>query len=1005
MEKNENTIPLYPYNGRSLNLIDKFYIFGYNYLSLKRFLLDQNPGIKVNKDEGVFKIEEEPSTLNEITHDFKKQLVDPETIKKLIFPNSLFFYYIEEKKEDNNYNKNKFKFEKDYFTKVDLSEDRTNCPTSFRSIFSCSPLEGKNSRKCQNGFAYTFYRKFWKKKEINGKQYIFYIPYTFCIISEYTYYKSFEKLFRCIRKMFAQPIIYIPIEILLYKIVLSTPSPLNTDVILDLDLMCNQGQLISSFNKNATENELYKSSNTTRQSNKELKETNFTKISKDDLGHFKEKQKTNENPFETKLKFKYLSGYPLIQFNLAKVLFHTLSIENIIKVFIFSFLEKDIVFFSESNEYLTLTINAYGNFNYPLNDAEYFYNIGAISLEAFQKNDVFGIKNSSSIIAINNKYVENFLSNINRIDEYLIVDLDKGILPNEYTSSFTKLIKLIENICREKSSCLFLKETNFYRAINRLFKRLKEIYDKKEIYFDKEFIDFNEEIKSGSIDELNKSIQEAFYESLIFLSLYYYENIIIEQDKNEIKIKFIENCETFGNYTKEESLLLNEMKESMKFKGSFSQFVMYHNPIDLLKIPLTFTEEFLSVFSRKKINIENKNIKYFDLIDKLYLSNKLNEIKTLDFSYDMSKYIQNFKDIIDREIQENNKNNLSSLIKIGDNQGQKILTYQSYELDENIIIKYNHLIKNLPECQYYTLVSNDFSKEENLIKEIDVTEVETEFDKYMTEDKIISPEDLCSANIILLFSICLESFPDNFESNIYLSYLFQIFKPYRKHLVPLLRIIYKLYKKAFEENNNKIKERMNFCFFKCFNYIGQKRIVPNENLMIIINKINSLISEEKNNNFVINNIGKKETPEGNDNIRDALEFTITEKNLHIHYNFTYDRFYNENYIVDKVNTENRGSFELPKGKGRIFAPKIRYLEREKDFIECGFICQKDLYEKISKEYNKYFENLDFDKVTKFIIIEACLNIFIFLRNNKKFKDCDDIIKIIEIIFYIFKNIK
>ena len=283
--------------------------------------------------------------------------------------------------------------------------------------------------------------------------------------------------------------------------------------------------------------------------------------------------------------------------------------------------------------------------------------------------------------------------------------------------------------------------------------------------------------------------------------------------------------------------------------------------------------------------------------------------------------------------------------------------------------------------------------------------METEFDKYMTEDKIISPEDLCSANIILLFSICLESFPDNFESNIYLSYLFQIFKPYRKHLVPLLRIIYKLYKKAFEENNNKIKERMNFCFFKCFNYIGQKRIVPNENLMIIINKINSLISEEKNNNFVINNIGKKETPEGNDNIRDALEFTITEKNLHIHYNFTYDRFYNENYIVDKVNTENRGSFELPKEKGRIFAPKIRYLEREKDFIECGFICQKDLYEKISKEYNKYFENLDFDKVTKFIIIEACLNIFIFLRNNKKFNDSDDIIKIIEIIFYIFKNIK
>ena len=36
MNKIENTFPLYPYNGRALNLIDKFYIFGYNYLTLKK---------------------------------------------------------------------------------------------------------------------------------------------------------------------------------------------------------------------------------------------------------------------------------------------------------------------------------------------------------------------------------------------------------------------------------------------------------------------------------------------------------------------------------------------------------------------------------------------------------------------------------------------------------------------------------------------------------------------------------------------------------------------------------------------------------------------------------------------------------------------------------------------------------------------------------------------------------------------------------------------------------
>ena len=104
----------------------------------------------------------------------------------------------------------------------------------------------------------------------------------------------------------------------------------------------------------------------------------------------------SNDPFETMVKFKYLSGYPIIQYNLAKVLFHKLSIEKIIDIFLFTFLEQNVIFFSENLEYLSLTLNSYANFNYPLNDAEYFYNIGAISLKNFQGDETqFGIKNST----------------------------------------------------------------------------------------------------------------------------------------------------------------------------------------------------------------------------------------------------------------------------------------------------------------------------------------------------------------------------------------------------------------------------------------------------------------------------------------------------------------------------------------------------------------------------------------------------------------------------------
>ena len=78
--------PLYPYDGRSSLLIDKFYIFGYNYLTLKKYLIDEFPKIP---EENIpintlipFQLEEEPSLLTEITNDFNKEIISSELIHK-----------------------------------------------------------------------------------------------------------------------------------------------------------------------------------------------------------------------------------------------------------------------------------------------------------------------------------------------------------------------------------------------------------------------------------------------------------------------------------------------------------------------------------------------------------------------------------------------------------------------------------------------------------------------------------------------------------------------------------------------------------------------------------------------------------------------------------------------------------------------------------------------------------------------------------------------------------
>jgi hypothetical protein len=374
--------PLYPYDGRSSLLIDKFYIFGYNYLTLKKYLIDQFP--KLPEESApmntliTFHLEEEPSILTEVTNDFNKKILNSESIHKLIFPNNVNFYYRIEEDTNNPEKKGLDTITTCKFEKIDFSENRDGIPLSYRVIFSSNSLQNLTTKKIQNGFAYTFYRKFFKQKFFSNKKLTFYVPFTFCVISEFPFYKSFEDLFKCIRKIYSQESIYIPIEILLYKIIKLTPSPINTDVVLDLELICNQEKVFKNYKNDKVNIKIANTDKIDYEFNRE--HLNIEKEEEEEeLDDFKIIDKKDfirtmkrKNKNEYKIKFKYLSGYPLIQYNLAKVLFKTLSIENIINIFLFTFLEENIIFFSENIEFLTLTLNAFASFNFPFNDMQYF---------------------------------------------------------------------------------------------------------------------------------------------------------------------------------------------------------------------------------------------------------------------------------------------------------------------------------------------------------------------------------------------------------------------------------------------------------------------------------------------------------------------------------------------------------------------------------------------------------------------------------------------------------
>ena len=1039
MNKIENTSPLYPYNGRALNLIDKFYIFGYNYLTLKKYLIDETPKISEIKLDsegfGSFKLKEEPSTLSEISHDYNKEIIDNESIKKLIYPNDLFILFSIKEKENiflrrqTLIRRSTIEFQGDPFTKIEFSESKNECSKEYKVFFSITPMEGNTGRKCQNGFAYTFYRKFWKTQKDGDKEYSFYIPYTFCIISEYPYYRSYERLFRCISMMFAQQSTYIPIEILLYKIISLTPSPINTDVILDLDLMCNQKKIFSHLPKRTITDKHIMftpslSSNVKPKINKFLPD-DFDIIEEGEIPSIDMIQKIKDEPYVTKIKFKYLSGYPLIQYNLAKVLFHTLSINQIINIFLFSFLEQNIIFFSEDIEYLSLTINSYMNFNYPLNDAQYFYNMGIISLESFKNDDsIFGIKSFTSIIAINNKFVDDYMSKTSNIGGHIVVDLDKGDLKiakeNNEDDNNEKLNELINNILEDNADYKYLEKTYLYVMIKRLQNSLNEILKKKNTkntFFSKEFTYFNDEPYSGSIEEINKSIQEAFYESILILSMYIYENILIleddnknikkEEKKNFMKIEFNNSYTNKEKYKKEELLIIKELLESMKLKGSFDQFIMEHNPIDLYKIPLTFMDEFVSFIFKKEFNVKTKNIKYFDLIDELYNSRKLTKIKNINFNSDIYKYIENCRKKINREIFENDKKRFNHddtiIVKIADYQNKKIIKYQTYELDDRILLKYIYIIKSLTEKQYSELISENLFKGENCIKKISITEVESRIENFCILDEFLSDEDLCCINIIILFSLSLKYFPEDFSYNTNLSVLLHSFFVFRKYISIFLQILYKLYMQALQEKKINTKNKLKLCFYFTINYIRIKNLFPNEYLMFIINKFFKSILDFDNDNAEDNEISIE-----NNMIDNELIFKKMQKNIYISYNFSSVKSYDEKFIFDKLTKEKVDSFSINIGeKTEKIKPRIKYVfykNNKINKIETNFLGQKEIYTLIINEYNKYYENLDFSILNYDKILYSCMNIFIYLRNNEFFKGSYEIKNIMENIFYIFTNI-
>ena len=201
-------------------------------------------------------------------------------------------------------------------------------------IFSINPLDNNGSKKSYNGLGFIFFIQMDHKTndKIDGT---IYVPAAYVILSEYPYFYHFNEICKLIYKQMRKESDEIPIEILLYNIVKYMESPINKSINLTFIAPLNFKFKDKGNNLSNILNPLYSLSRD------EYQIPNFF--------------------------FHQLSGYPYMDINLS-FLFNLISPEIVLQVFIFSFLEHDIIFYSTNEEHLNLIMYIFSNLNYPFND-------------------------------------------------------------------------------------------------------------------------------------------------------------------------------------------------------------------------------------------------------------------------------------------------------------------------------------------------------------------------------------------------------------------------------------------------------------------------------------------------------------------------------------------------------------------------------------------------------------------------------------------------------------
>ena len=791
-------------------------------------------------------------------------------------------------------------------------------------------------------FGFKFYEIF---KDEEDK---YYIPKAFCIISQYPFFNAFFNICSNLYDILNEKKNVVPFEILLYNIINYVPSPINTKL------------------------ELYL----------------FTTDEKD-----------------PKIELNQLSGYPNLDFDLFEI-FNLLPLNLILQIYVLTFLEQNLLFFSSNLEILNIVMYIMYMFNYPCNDSTYFWHIVSVGKNNLVEENKFVGKIMLSLLGVNCTY-DPSIDTSAFAESHYVVDIDNKKLiykeslnismdEKEDSNKLINLVNYVENIFKEKNVNSSILKRPLVKLKNRLEDYLYEKIPNFTTNPKKNFVNFFKTEKSTK-HSINIRLLEFFYDCNLSLLINFYNDNQLTSSFDKIIKEENNGSEHSINiskyYEEEEKYFCELFRNSVKYKIYFDNFLSEFEVVDVFRIPFLFSQMFIELKLKDEEEISCENIDYFNLIDQLYrLTNNQSFHKRINFK----SFDQNYNEKISRYFKRFFINDYDNIVFVknakeetGKNDVQKGSRYQLINMNKKIINRYIYLLQNFFEVQdLENMFPHIKKKEAKVIKIIDRRVIYQLIKNKLIEKKFISSLNFLIYTLAYIVSLTITLHP--FEQMI--SFLAEIQEAFKliKYFMPhyiytIIKSIYKYYliNKETQKYPTMSLSHIKMYFYFLANFIRSQFILPNEEMMFILKsffsdiifqereEINSLDEQKKAKlNEDLNN-SNNNTPEG------KKEFLNVYKDksymLYMKYCFNGKKMFKSKTMVERAMLELETSNVVITIGKKVNNPQIvikinDYVHKSKFYTPWKlFKDSENIFEDLFDNYNLDDYYLDIIKLREIIL--------------------------------------